>query len=449
MIQTEKGGTILSTSLSMMAALLVFEVYALAQAPMPTLRTIYNFTGGSDGSLPAAGVTVSAGALYGTTLNGGIADYGTVYSLTRPAAPGGAWTETTLYDFTGGDDGAYPAAGVTMGAHGILYGATGGPGSLNTFGAVYSLTPPTSSAGSWTETTLFSFSGPLDGEKPFASLAIGGAPDAEPVLYGTTVTGGGCPANLWGCGTAFAVTESGAVWTEAVLHYFDHDAGQPEADGIYPNGIVLGGDGVLVGTTSSGGTNGAGTVFLLRRPASPGGWVETAIYNFADGGAEGANPAGSVAFGEGGVLYGTTEFGGASGAGTVFSLTPPAVPGGAWTERVLYSFAGGSDGQAPIAGVAIGPGGVLYGTTFQGGIRNATCAVNGACGTVFSLTPPASPTGGWTKTTLHSFTGGSDGYGPYAGVSVAEGGMLFGTTEFGGACSSSAAGCGTVFELEL
>src|SRR5580692_5379938 len=146
MIQTEKGGTILSTSLSMMAALLVFEVYALAQAPMPTLRTIYNFTGGSDGSLRAAGVTVSAGALYGTTLNGGIADYGTVYSLTRPAAPGGAWTETTLYDFTGGDDGAYPAAGVTMGAHGILYGATGGPGSLNTFGAVYSLTPPTSSA---------------------------------------------------------------------------------------------------------------------------------------------------------------------------------------------------------------------------------------------------------------------------------------------------------------
>jgi uncharacterized repeat protein (TIGR03803 family) len=238
------------------------------------------------------------------------------------------------------------------------------------------------------------------------------------------------------------------VWTEAVLHYFDHHGGQPEADGLYPNGIVLGGDGVLVGTTFSGGTKGAGTVFLLRRPASPGGWIETAIYNFEDAGGDGANPAGSVAFGDGGILYGTTEFGGASRAGTVFSLTPPAVPGGAWTETVLYSFAGGSDGQSPVAGVAIGPGGVLYGTTFQGGIRNATCAANGGCGTVFSLTPPASGSGAWTKATIHSFTGGSDGYGPYAGVSVAEGGTLFGTTEFGGSCSSSAAGCGTVFALE-
>jgi len=442
MIQT---GRELAVS-SIIAVLLVSTAEAVAQTP-PALRTIYSFTGGSDGSLPAAGVIVDGGVLYGTTLYGGTPGYGAVYALTQPASPGAAWTETTLYNFTGGRDGAYPAAGVTIGTDGILYGATGGPGSLNTLGTVYSLTPPISQGGSWTEATLYSFSGPVDGEKPFASLVVGGMPGGDPVLYGTTVSGGGCPANLWGCGTAFAVTASGPAWTENVLHYFDHNDGHPDADGLYPNGVVLGGDGVLVGTTFSGGTKGAGTVFLLRRPASPGGWDETAIYNFAGSGGDGANPGGDVVFGKGGVLYGATEFGGAAGAGTVFSLTPPAFPGGVWTEAVLYSFAGGSDGQSPVAGVAIGPGGLLYGTTMQGGISNSTCAFNLGCGTVFSLTPPASGRGAWTKTTLHSFTG-SDGYVPYGGVFVAESGTLFGTTEFGGSCSSSAAGCGTVFALE-
>jgi uncharacterized repeat protein (TIGR03803 family) len=124
------------------------------------------------------------------------------------------------------------------------------------------------------------------------------------------------------------------------------------------------------------------------------------------------------------VLYGTTPNGGASNAGAVYALTPPVSPGSSWTESVLYSFAGGSDGMAPAATVNIGLGGVLYGTTFQGG--TGSC-FNG-CGTVFSLTPPATQGGTWTETVLYRFTGGSDGAGPQTGVVIGAGQVLYGTT---------------------
>jgi uncharacterized repeat protein (TIGR03803 family) len=148
------------------------------------------------------------------------------------------------------------------------------------------------------------------------------------------------------------------------------------------------------------------------------------------------------------VLYGTTEEGGtgtggtgfacSSGCGTVFSLTPPATPGGAWTETVLHDFAfTGGDGAVPEAGVVIGTSGVLYGTTAYGGASDA--------GTVFSLTPPASPGGAWTETVLHDFTGGSDGRYPEAGVAMGKSGGLFGTTDLGGAGTCN---CGTVFALK-
>jgi uncharacterized repeat protein (TIGR03803 family) len=86
-----------------------------------------------------------------------------------------------------------------------------------------------------------------------------------------------------------------------------------------------------------------------------------------------------LAIGDGGEIYGTTRLGGAANQGTVFSLTPPASPGGAWTETVLHDFKGGGDGAFPVAGLAIGKNGVLYGTTEGGGTSNA--------GTVFAFKP--------------------------------------------------------------
>ena len=140
----------------------------------------------------------------------------------------------------------------------------------------------------------------------------------------------------------------------------------------------------------------------------------TILYAF-QGGSDGANPVGSLAIGEGGIFYGATTTGGdpttkcgrnMPGCGTVFSLAPPAATGGEWTHAVLFEFNGGN-GYQPEAGVVVGAGGVLYGTTQGGGPGGPTaCYGEVGCGTVFSLTPPASTGGPWTEAVLTDFTDG-------------------------------------------
>ena len=217
-------------------------------------------------------------------------------------------------------------------------------------------------------------------------------------------------------------------------------------DGMNPASLpVIDGDGVLYGTTSSGGsvqvcTNGCGTVFALTPPASPGGaWTEQVLWSFGAG-VDGKNPMGRLALRADGVLYGSTPYGGTgnctNGCGTVFALTPPASPGGAWTEQVLYSFSGGTDAATPLAGVSLGANGILYGTTYAGGTANF--------GTVFSLTPPISPGGPWTETVLHSFKGApDDGANPTQIVALGSKGVLYGTTVAGGSNTNG----GTAFSL--
>jgi uncharacterized repeat protein (TIGR03803 family) len=179
-------------------------------------------------------------------------------------------------------------------------------------------------------------------------------------------------------------------------------------------------------------------VYSSTPPTSSGGsWSFATLYNFA-GATDGANPYAGLVIGANGILYGTTQNGGASNNGTVFSLTPPSVSGGVWTEAVLYSFTGGSGGANPVADLTIGRGGVLFGTTEYGGASND--------GTVFSLTPPASNGGQWSLIVLHSFTG-PDGANPLAGVVFGSGGALYGTTSNGGTGTACSKGCGTVFEI--
>jgi len=190
-------------------------------------------------------------------------------------------------------------------------------------------------------------------------------------------------------------------------------------------GIAVGPGGVLYGTTYDGGANGSGTVFSLTRPATPGGaWTEAELFEFGSTGPVG--PLSGVTVGTGGVLYGTTYAGGTAYEGTVFSLTPPATPGGPWTEAILHSFdnVSGSDGAVPWAGVAVGNHGELYGTTVYGGPQEM--------GTVYELTPPASPGGTWTETILYNFTGEDAPESPYGGVIAATQSngqpVLYGTT---------------------
>jgi uncharacterized repeat protein (TIGR03803 family) len=128
----------ITTGGTLLAALLAFTALTGAQTSRPTLTTLYKFPGGGDGANPNAGVTGSDGVLYGTTFYGGTANNGTVFSLTPPTTSGGAWTETVLHNFTGGtSDGANPYSGVVIGEGGVLYGTTfyAGTGSCNFLGS--------------------------------------------------------------------------------------------------------------------------------------------------------------------------------------------------------------------------------------------------------------------------------------------------------------------------
>jgi uncharacterized repeat protein (TIGR03803 family) len=203
-------------------------------------------------------------------------------------------------------------------------------------------------------------------------------------------------------------------------------------------GLVFDKSGNLYGTTELGGTSNQGTVFELT-PNPNGTWVQTVLHNFS-GAADGAQPHGSLVFDALGNLYGTTNYGGhtncSSGCGTVFELTPGSE---GWTESVLYSFTGASDGREPYARLLLDSAGNLYGTTQQGG--NVTSACSMGCGTVFKLAPSAN---GWTESVLYAFQGSTDGASPYSGLIFDPSGNLYGTASEGGRTAS-----GVIFKLSL
>jgi len=209
------------------------------------------------------------------------------------------------------------------------------------------------------------------------------------------------------------------------------------ADGSVPDwGLILDTSGNLYGTTAAGGTSGNGAVFKLTKN-SDGSWTETLLYSFA-GDADGATPYARVTFDPSGNLYGTTQYGGGYSAGIVFQLVPNS--DGTWTENVLYSFTGGSDGANPWAGVTLDAAGTLYGTTTGGGTQSM--------GVVYNLTPNSNGT--WTYDVLHSFAGGNDGSYPWWNLIFDTAGNLWGVAAAGGKtiCNTWAgSGCGVIFEL--
>ena len=260
--------------------------------------------------------------------------------------------------------------------------------------------------------------------------------DAAGSLFGTTTYGG----SLNG-GTVYELKDSRGHWTFNNLFTFNASTG---TTGYYPwSGVVLGPNNELYGTTTQGGSGQAGVVYKLTPPPTacmavlcP--WGQTVLYAF-HGSPDGAAPAlGNVIFDSAGNLYGTTAEGGAFGYGTVFELTPS---NGSWTEKVLYSFMGGTDGYGPNGTLVFDSAGNLYGTTAEGG--NTGCADNYGCGTAFELSPSGS---GWTERILVAFEPGTNGCNPYGGLIFDQSGNLYGTTSDCGLCGSDY-GCGTVFEL--
>ncbi len=226
--------------------------------------------------------------------------------------------------------------------------------------------------------------------------------------------------------SAVAASPAGAA-TETVLHAF-----RGGSDGSLPVAALVKWHGTLYGTTQNGGSTDNGTVFSVTAAR-----VETVLYSFK-GGSDGAYPDAGL-INVGGTFYGTTYGGGgtgctghgAIGCGTVFSVTPAGV------ETVLYAFKGGKDGSALFGGV-VEVNGVFYGATDLGG--GSGCGGSG-CGTVFSVTPAG------VETVLHTFKGGGDGANPIAGL-LADGGTLYGSTSQGGGRTCiGVSGCGTVFSV--
>jgi uncharacterized repeat protein (TIGR03803 family) len=230
---------------------------------------LYSFQGGlnNDGAYPLAGLVMGGdGSLYGTTWSGGLPipdglliGYGTVFQLKPPAAAGGSWTETVLYEFAATGDGAFPYDSLIVGVNGSLYGTTGygGLGGLHGNGTVFELTPPVTGGGAWTESALYSFTGQNgDGTGGFSGLVM----DANGALYGTT--SGGAAAG----GTVFKLTppsSSNHAWTETILGTFIG------VEGIGPTGnLIFGPQGKLYGVAESGGSTTCfyecGTVFALQ-----------------------------------------------------------------------------------------------------------------------------------------------------------------------------------------
>ncbi len=442
--------------ISMFVAAMMFIASPLAFAQTESI--LHDFIALPHGSIPQAPLVSDAfGNLYGTTVWGGTYGWGTVFELSPTKS--GKWTQTVLYSFQGGIDGSAPVAGLVFDSAGNLYGTTSGDTQIYEFGSgcaladscgtVFKLSP--NSNGTWTETVLHDFGAMGDGGFPLGRVVF----DKSGNLYGTTEYGG---TGQYGIVFELSPAEGGA-WTENILYNFtdETDGGLPVA------GVALDAAGNVYGTTSAGGDincdndqgyqpYGCGTVFELT-PNSNGSWTESVLQSFNWD--NGALPLGNIILDAQGNIYGTTQFGPglncSAGCGTVFKL---AASNGSWTYSIVYTFAGGSDGQDPASGLVEDSNGNFYGTTAAGG---STSGCSYGCGTVFELTPTRGLA--WTEKVLHSFGGsasfpnGSDGNNPLAGVILDSAGNLYGTASLGGSpaavteCIGVDRCAGTVFKL--
>ena len=342
-----------------------------------------------------------------------------VLSITSPSAQGQSFQ--VLHTFSGGGDGGYPDGGLTLHGSGNFYGSSyGGPPTHSQYGNLFELRQQGSG---WLFTTIYSFQGNSDGEYPRSPLVFG--PDGA--LYGATTQGGGdgCGGQGIGCGTVFRATppptpckSSACPWIERPIHGFGNGN-----DGASPLYVVPAFDsqGNLYGTASYGGSAGGYGVVYKLTPGQ-GSWTYDVLYSFA-GGTDGEAPQSGVILDAAGNLYGAVSniyF------GEVYELTSS---GSGWVKDTLYNFHGGDDGSTPAGGLIFDSQGNLYGsTTLQG---------SGA-GTVFQLTPQLN--GSWTETFLQDLPG--TGSGPYSSLTMDAAQNLYGTTYSGGAY-----GHGSVFKL--
>jgi uncharacterized repeat protein (TIGR03803 family) len=323
-------------------------------------------------------------------------------------------------------DGSQPTSKLTFDSSGNLYGTASQGGSYSDstsgigYGVVFEVTPQQD--GTWTETVLYSFQGGVDGADPEGGALLF---DSVGNLYGTTKWGGADDIGGYNNGTVFELSPaSNGQWTEQVLTIFCYWAGlcnPTEGEGANPSdGVTFDSGGNLFGTTRVGPPSylgpGIGTVLELGPPSV---WSQSWPHNFQGGPSDGATPEGGLVVDSTGAFYGTTSAGGNStlspDSGTVFKLALGT--NGKWSDSILYNFCsqpGCFDGSHPTTGVVFDQAGNLYGTTLNGGPENA--------GIVFRLTPQGDGT--WRESVLYEFQGSINGYGP-VGLTVDSSGNLY------------------------
>jgi uncharacterized repeat protein (TIGR03803 family) len=337
------------------------------------LTTIHRFCSKAhctDGAFPYAGLVLATDRnFYGTTYLGGSncipwEGCGVIFKINPQGVLRTVYSFCSQFNCT---DGADPYAGVVQADNGKLYGTTPSAGAntscISGCGTIFEIT----TAGKLT--TLYSFCSQANCADGYASATpLVQANNGK--LYGTTPLGGiNCVPN--GCGTVFEITPAGNLTT---LYRFCLEANC--TDGKLPAaGLVQGINGNLYGTTNIGGANNSGTVFGI----TPKG-VLTTLYSFCSqpNCADGENPNAGLFQATDGNFYGTTQFGGVYGGGTVFEITSNGV------LTTLYNFCSQpscTDGEYPIAGLIQATDGIFYGTTLNGGATPCTYG----CGTVFSL----------------------------------------------------------------
>jgi len=387
-------------------ALVSFTVAAILLAVVPvaeaqTFTVLHAFGGTGDGSFPLSGVTMDAhGNLYGTTT--GSLTNSTVYKLTHTSS---GWIYSQLYTH-----GTNIEARVAIGPDGSLYGteSTGGPESL---GVVFNLRPPATFCHAidcfWTLTPIYTFQGP-DGDFP-TTITF----DSAGNIYGTTVQGG----VTYG-GVVYKLTNNQGSWSYTQITDFDGTTISEPG-----NGVVVDASGNLYGTTLAY----PGQIFEVTSSGQP-----QLIYQF-DCCMNGLDTYAGVILDNEGNLYGTTAFRGPGGnGGTTYELSPS---NGDWTLATLQGFPGPLEcnGTIGTANLLMDPQGNLYGTSFCGGAYDY--------GEVYKLAPSD---GGWIYTDLHDFTGGEDGCYPWDGLGLDSEGNLYGTAS---ECGQYGGHAGTLWQI--
>ena len=438
-------------------------------ASAQTLTTLSSFNG-SNGAGPAFGSLIldARGDLFGTTQYGGASGVGTVFEIVKTSGSY-ASTPTTLVSFDN-TNGAYPLAGLIADAKGDLFGTTEAGGAYGD-GTVFEIANQCVAADETkqpkdqkdqggqedhkdcpehfsrryasTPTTLVSFDN-TDGASPAASLIA----DVKGDLFGTTEAGG-----AYGDGTVFEIANQ-CVAADETKQPKDQTGGQEDhkdcqehfsrryastpttlvsfdnTNGAFPAAsLIADANGDLFGTTEKGGDSGAGTVFEIAKTSSGYASTPTTLVSFDY--TNGAYPVASLIADASGDLFGTTGAAGAAGDGTVFEIAKTS-SGYESTPTALVSFSIFISGAVPIGGLIADANGDLFGTTLEGGDTGV--------GDVFEIAKTSS---GYASTanTLIIFDS-NDGAYPLASLIADANGDLFGTTQYGGA-----AGDGTVFEI--